>query len=158
MDDPDIVARVIKFLYTGVYDPVEINVSFGCAWSEYRNDEDLAALAEKRVLDEAYLNILVYQVSDRLGIPRLRNEAFNHLKSMSMAKVLKQKLSAELLDYIFHHTSPRDMKLRPFIIGECIKLWKSMTKYKHEIFKVMSEHELMAWTIGLDLISEVKQI
>lgn len=73
-DKPEVVARCLIYLYTGVYHADDIKNNIAGEFSQFKHIQDPYTKASREWLKDCELAVEVYNLADRLGLPRLQDK------------------------------------------------------------------------------------
>lgn len=172
--DPEIIARVIGFLYTNDYNTYEVPDVFlsrkkpRIAKTTSSGDIGEQALQKDTkapngssmhipatrpdVFEPLCIDIRMYKCADFLGITNLKQKAASRFLSMA-GKIVVQKAFASVLRFMFESTKSDDIDLRRKTMQLCVTRYADI-ELKKETLAVILEHEANAWNVAVPLLKE----
>jgi hypothetical protein len=152
--DPDIMSRVILWLYAGYYDPGRVpnfQTPFPDekheAWLAQHTQDERRAEYDKTKYSRLKTRVRVYACADMLGIEYLKYSAASSSIS-SMRSCLAEKEFVDILRLVYDCTHPDDDALRLPVITLCLEQHAVLSP---EVTKFMQENEPTLWKVALPL-------
>lgn len=161
-DQPEIVARMLHYLYTGEYYSTLTDEISGLLSSSFRNGTGSGttatetdtkrvkmSLLEEEDAGELKVDILMYQCSDKLNVPGLKTAASAsfrcHLKPFSKSSGMKGL--ADVVKLAYESTASGDTELRLYLTEQLVSFGRLVTA-DEALVHVIEKHEFIAWRVA----------
>lgn len=154
---PDVMTRVLEFLYTGEYSvdvpqPLQTTAlpsdtasieAVSPADPSHKDAEDM-----DRRMDNLKTHTLVYQLADMLGIKNLKDSVADSFRAIFDYDVITHSKFGELLDSVFTNTPRNDNNLRSRVMIHCV-IRNDLIKHGGIPEGILKTHEPLAWLTGV---------
>ena len=154
--NPLAVACVVLWIYTGASDlkmATEV-------WPTL--SKPLDEIKGKEVFESLTLNVLVYELAQRLLLPDLQvfisEQLIKHLEDMRLFYFYSIKVATEFLSDVYTHTVQHDDVFRASVTAYCVHNHNDFDDwYKPEVMEVINKHEKKGWKIGMAIQAKLEK-
>lgn len=174
-EDPEIISRVIGFIYTNDYDWTEVPDVFlsrktrriattapsgdvngqtlhghaeGTSGSSAQNSE-----TQSDFVESLHIHIWMYKCADFLGIENLKQKAAERFYILAK-EYFAHEAFAKPLRSMFESTKSGDIDLRRKTMELCVVKYAQI-EVKKDTLAVILEHEANTWSVAVPLLKEI---
>ncbi|KAI1619052.1 hypothetical protein EDD37DRAFT_647835 [Exophiala viscosa] len=160
-DDPEILARVLLYLYTNDYEAKTVP-SYLEGVTRKSESQSVPAISSVQPKENEALtrllriHALVYRSADMLGVEGLKGIASSRFLDVAeIALTLAPDTLAEPLKIMFDSTRENDLRLRNPVLILCLENHAIIAEHK-PIVEMMLKYEPTVWNIKQSLLKESK--
>jgi hypothetical protein len=161
-DSPEIIARMIVYLYTGKYHSAMTEEVSSLLRDQCPDKTSTTPVkSDVQLLNCMEADVLTYRCADKLNIQNLKTAASAsfqvHFQKYLYSVDFGSKPLATIVGLVYESTSYDDTALRQYVTNHCIARHKAVQKSK-ELVQILEKNEYNAWSTGMHLQSRKKAL